>query len=162
MVPHIRCSIRWPNDVILGHRKICGILPELVSHSHDLSRFVLGIGVNLNNSLCDAPTDVRSTGTSLIDLTGSRADPTQFLIQLLGNLFSTLSALSENAPELGVAWSKRCYLRGRTVHIRAGHRVRGQCCGMDYDGALVLVTSNGTQRFTGGQIEIYSESSQDS
>jgi BirA family biotin operon repressor/biotin-[acetyl-CoA-carboxylase] ligase len=193
LVPNIPCGIRWPNDVDLAGRKVCGILPELpegalsppvhpsscesvriqpgacsraqgstrtpeqdLNGERDIQpvRFVLGVGINVNNSLCAAPPQVQAVGTSLLDLTGRRHDLTDLLLQLLRRLSSALDALAQNRQGLYEAWSRRCLLRGQTVELDAGPlHVRGLCRGVDTDGALVIETHAGLRRFLGGRVQ---------
>ena len=163
LVPHIPCGIRWPNDVFMASRKVCGILPELLTQ-HDPSEnpnvvcsvpscLVLGVGINVNNPLQAAPPDVRAVGTSLFDLTGELRDLSDFLIQVLRELSNGLDALATGNRELANAWSQRCMLQGRMVELKVGpRRVRGLCQGVDSEGALVLQNQRGTERFFGGLI----------
>jgi BirA family biotin operon repressor/biotin-[acetyl-CoA-carboxylase] ligase len=187
IAPHVPCGIRWPNDVDLASRKICGVLAEPPGYTpadgvqpsggvgvqptpcgpgedvtreceRQPSRLVVGIGINLNNSLHAAPRDVQSVGTSLIDLTGARHDPTDFLLHLLRRLANTFEALAHRHPAITEAWSRRCRLHGRTVELQAGPlRVRGVCRGIDSDGALIVLTHAGPRRFLGGRIVHYDD-----
>jgi BirA family biotin operon repressor/biotin-[acetyl-CoA-carboxylase] ligase len=156
LVPHISYGIRWPNDVHCAGRKICGVLPELSRQRVEppqSPRLVLGIGVNVNNSLSDAPPDVSGVGVSLLDLTDQSYDLTDFLVRLLRQLANGLDALARRDPQLADAVSQRCVLQGRVVELQAGPRhVRGLCQGIDYHGALTIRTTRGIERFFGGVI----------
>ncbi|GMV94522.1 MAG: biotin--[acetyl-CoA-carboxylase] ligase [Candidatus Hydrogenedentota bacterium] len=142
--PELEFGIRWPNDVFCGNRKICGILPELCG----TSRLVLGIGVNVNNAMVEAPEALRQTAVSLIDLTGKRWNLTETLIALL----QTLERRFDD-PELPAAWAKRCLLRGHQVTVRFETREStGLCKGIEPNGALLLEIGNTCERFYGGTI----------
>jgi len=156
LVPHIPCGIRWPNDVHCAGRKICGVLPELSRQRVEASlppRLVLGIGVNVNNSLSEAPPDVSGVGVSLLDLTDHSYDLTDFLVHLLRQLANGLDALTRGDPQLAYAVSQRCLLQGRVVELQAGPRhVRGLCQGIDNYGALTIRTAHGNEQFFGGVV----------
>jgi BirA family transcriptional regulator, biotin operon repressor / biotin---[acetyl-CoA-carboxylase] ligase len=156
LLPHIPCGIRWPNDVHCGGRKICGVLPELSPQRVEAPlppRLVLGIGVNVNNSLSEAPPDVSRVGVSLLDLTHHPYDLTEFLVHVLRQLASGLDALTRGDPQLAGAVSRRCLLQGRVVELRAGPRhVRGLCQGIDNHGALTIHTARGNEHFFGGVV----------
>lgn len=163
LVPHLSCGIRWPNDVVLAGRKICGILPELAQPPREPrnriiepplpARLVLGVGVNVNNSLAAAPPDVRAIGTSLFDLTGDCYDLTDLLVQVLERLSRGLIALAKGDPQLARVWAQRCVLQGRTIELQTGPtQVRGICKGIDLEGALVLHTPRGRERSFGGVV----------
>ena len=66
-------GIKWPNDVVLNGKKLCGILAESVLGS-DGARLVVGIGVNGNLRLEDFPEELRQTAGSLLTETGKRVD----------------------------------------------------------------------------------------
>ena len=162
-VPRLECGIRWPNDVFVAGQKICGILPELPLPREEPDgpklrrpgpvRLVLGIGINVNNSLRRAPADLRAIGTSLFDLTGDRYDLTDLLVQVLERLSRGLIALAKGDPQLVQVWAQRCVLQGRTIELQTGlTQVRGICKGIDSEGALVLHTPRGRERSFGGVV----------
>ena len=63
-------GLHWPNDVYVGDRKLAGILVEVLPGR----KHVIGIGLNTNNSLADAPPELQQTATTLLDLTGRPHD----------------------------------------------------------------------------------------
>ena len=72
-------GLHWPNDVFVGDRKLAGVLVEVPAEgSH-----IVGIGVNTNNSLADAPVEIRDRAVTLYDLTGRRHDQTGILVEIL-------------------------------------------------------------------------------
>lgn len=154
--------VKWPNDVYVGERKIAGILIETAANWPP--RIVVGIGLNVNNSLADAPLDVRARATSIIDiLTGQLSDRTGVLLSLLEALRSELiywlHAVSlsitdaSSCPEdTGLAtaqwiaerWNPHCFLSGRTVRIESAGRVlTGRCLGVSNAGELKVLTETG-------------------
>lgn len=148
LAPDAACGIKWPNDVLVGGKKICGVLPELprpVSHVRPLpKRIVLGVGINVNNPLQTAPPEVAALATSLLDLTGRTHDLTDVLLRVLTRLERHLTALAEADPYLSEAWTDRCLLRGRTVEILQGdRRIRGTCGGIAADGGLWIDAGDG-------------------
>ncbi len=144
-------ALKWPNDVHLQGRKVCGVLIE--PGPRPSGKLVIGIGVNVNNSLADAPSDVKSRATSLVDVTGRQYDRTDVLIGVLQQLERQLTRLADHDPELPADWQKRCALRGRTVEVDMGkRRTTGTCQGIDPDGALLLSTNDGPVRIFGGTV----------
>jgi len=71
-------SLKWPNDVWMNRRKICGILIE-VGGRRPAPTLVIGIGINVNNSFSGAPDELREIATSLVDTTGTVFDLTEVL-----------------------------------------------------------------------------------
>jgi BirA family biotin operon repressor/biotin-[acetyl-CoA-carboxylase] ligase len=154
--------VKWPNDVYVGERKIAGILIETAANWPP--RIVVGIGLNVNNSLAEAPPDVRARATSIIDiLTGQLSDRTGVLLSLLEamrtEIFHWLNAAylsiadasnSSEATELATTqwiaerWNPHCFLSGRTVRIESAGRVLiGRCLGVSNAGELQVLTETG-------------------
>ena len=179
LAPDCVWSVKWPNDVLLSGRKVCGILLEPAPRTlptpstavdspgmrapgsvqtgseHPLpARLVLGIGVNLNNSFDGAPDDVQRRATSVFHSTGRQESPVRVLSGLLRHLEQNLELLATGNPALSARWMDRCALRGADVAVNVGTDiVRGLCQGIDTDGALVVDTPSGRQRLYGGTIE---------
>ncbi|MEX2286292.1 MAG: biotin--[acetyl-CoA-carboxylase] ligase [Planctomycetaceae bacterium] len=150
-LPNHKFGLKWPNDVFLGARKVCGILVDVPSQKPEC--LIVGIGINVNNSFQDAPEELRPLATSLADTTGERFDPAEVLIRVLLELARSLELLLGEQSALRSAWMSRCILHGRTVHLQSGPRMTvGVCRGIDIDGALLLETDSGMERALGGVI----------
>ncbi|MEX0979142.1 MAG: biotin--[acetyl-CoA-carboxylase] ligase, partial [Pirellulales bacterium] len=148
--PHLplgRVGLHWPNDVFVEGRKIAGVLIDVLSDN----RHVVGIGINVNNTLDGAPDEVRASATSLCELTGLSFDRTALLADLLGNLRIALHASSASPEDLGRRFSELCLQIGHELTVDvAGRRTTGVCQGVAPDGALLLDTPGGFQRFHSG------------
>ncbi len=142
-------GLKWPNDIWLNDRKVCGILVEVPPVQR--GRLVIGIGLNVNNSFASAPSELQSIATSLHDESGVEFDRTELLRDVLRQLDWDLRRLAANDPSLPVRWQNLCVLRDRNVSLDTGQRVvTGRCLGLAEDGALRLQTPSGEQRFYGG------------
>ncbi len=148
-LPPVEIGLKWPNDVFILDRKVCGILVE--TSSRRAGMLVLGVGINVNNSFAAAPPDVRSIATSLTDVGHCDYDLPDVLIGVLRQLAGRLQQLATGADDVWQRWQTFSMLTGRTVHLEAGTRqVVGVCQGIDRQGALVLRTDSATERFFGG------------
>ena len=151
LIPHAELGLKWPNDVFLYDRKVCGILVEIPPRQS--GTLVIGIGLNVNNSLQDAPPDLAARATALCDASNREWDLNDVLITLLQHLDDHLNQLRDDDPTLAERWHGTCYLRGRTVQHSVGDRVTtGLCQGVDRQGALLLQTETGLVRVIGGVI----------
>ena len=150
--PRPPAGIRWPNDVYVGERKLAGLLVEVPTVSPaSRAAVVMGLGLNVNNRLDDAPADVRRRGAALVDLGLAQSDLTFVLVRLLARLRGRIDDLMQHDPQLAADWQSRCLLRGRTVTLEQGPRtVRGRCLGIEIDGSLALETDRGAERFYAG------------
>ena len=143
--------LKWPNDVYVNGRKICGILLETIPEFPTV--LIVGIGLNVNNSISTAGTELQRTATSLRDLTGDWADRTEILLRSLRVFEEELQGLGQNDPTFIPRCRKRCYLTGRRLEVRdVLTELAGTCLGIDDDGALRIMTESGPQRIFAGEI----------
>jgi BirA family biotin operon repressor/biotin-[acetyl-CoA-carboxylase] ligase len=148
--------IKWPNDVLLGGRKVCGILIESAGGIQPVKdHLIVGIGVNVNNSWRNRPVDVNCNGTSLCDVRGQEFNLQELLICLLESLSFRIKQLCRSDRNLVRDWQCLDYLAGRRVVLAAeGRQIAGRCVEIAEDGALVLDTRSGQKRFFSGSIQL--------
>ncbi|MEJ7591510.1 MAG: biotin--[acetyl-CoA-carboxylase] ligase [Planctomycetaceae bacterium] len=142
--------LKWPNDVLIGDRKLCGILVEQHSVAQRQA-IIIGIGVNVNNSLCDAPAEIAQRATSLFDLKGRSFELSAILIAILQRLSYRINQLMTQ-PRLALAeMNHHNVLTGRIVTLRTGDAtMTGLCVGVDDEGQLVLQTERQLHRCASG------------
>ncbi len=145
LVPKHTVSTKWPNDILIADQKVCGILSE--QHSTDFgSVLIIGIGLNLNNSLATAPDDIRQQATSIFDRTGHSFDLTETLNLLLNLLSRTLHQLKRNPAEIARESAEFNRLTGKQITVQTPtETLVGECTGIAADGALLL-NAGGTIR----------------
>jgi len=140
LLPNHPPGIRWPNDVLADGRKLAGILIEALPDR----RHVVGIGLNSNNTMADAPADLRPVATTLSDLAGQSFDQTEILIKLLKSLERRFDELRNRAETLVARADALCLQRGQILAFDQGGRaVEGRCRGIAADGALLMETPSG-------------------
>jgi BirA family biotin operon repressor/biotin-[acetyl-CoA-carboxylase] ligase len=132
----LRTDIKWPNDLLSGERKICGILSEAIETPAGRA-VIVGIGINLTPSAFPE-------ATSVAEATGVKPDREAILAALLSALTRWYSLLNER-EKIVAAWSSRSsYATGRLVQVNNGDELwRGTTCGVEPDGALRLRTVSG-------------------
>jgi BirA family biotin operon repressor/biotin-[acetyl-CoA-carboxylase] ligase len=131
-------EIKWPNDVLLNHRKVCGILAEMVWMGEKADCVVLGIGVNVKPEAVPAPGQLNFPATSIEIETGRTEDGLLLLRDILQALLHWRKLLTKDL--FIKAWEERLAFRGEQVEIRReGFPVRrGQIEGLEWDGSLRL------------------------
>jgi BirA family biotin operon repressor/biotin-[acetyl-CoA-carboxylase] ligase len=140
-------GVHWPNDVFVGRRKLAGILVEALPDG----RHIVGIGMNVNNSLRDAPADVQAVATSLRDVTGRDYPVASLLSTLLERLEGKLALLAEDPAAIGRQCDACCLQHDQVLTIDNGQTTAtGRCQGIAADGALLLNTERGLERFYAG------------
>ncbi len=142
-----RVGLHWPNDVFVEGKKVAGILIDVLPSG----QHVVGIGLNVNNLLDDAPADVRSRATSLCELTGRIYDRTSLLLDLLRQLELAVRDSAAAPDTFGRRFLELCLQLGQELTIEVGsQRTTGRCAGIGPDGALLLETVGGWQKFYSG------------
>jgi BirA family transcriptional regulator, biotin operon repressor / biotin---[acetyl-CoA-carboxylase] ligase len=151
-IPGADVRLKWPNDVYIAGGKVCGVLVEVPPDSPD--RLVIGVGLNVNVSLREAPDDVRRRARALCDVAGHPLKIGDILLLILQKLDSHLQRLDTAFVSLLSDWRRRCLLSGRCVTLHDGTRsVSGTCLGFDDDGSLLLQTVAGPRRYRSGVVE---------
>ena len=140
-------TVKWPNDVLLGGRKVAGLLNELDAETERIHYLILGIGVNLNMSPEQFPPDLRYPATSLFIETGKPVERLAFTRLLLGHLDRLYSLYYEQGfPAVLEHWQRYFELTGRDVEVDCQeYLLRGRVLGLDEDGALLLRLPDGKQ-----------------
>jgi len=138
--------VKWPNDVLLGGRKLAGILVEGRPQE---AWAVLGIGINVAVDVADLPEELRS---QVATLQRAASEVDDVLAVLLGSLERWLAA--SEADVLG-AVRERDALLGQTVRWSAG---AGQASGIDGDGRLLVRTSRGSVALESGEVHLVGNS----
>ena len=150
-VTGVRPQIKWPNDLVLGGRKLAGILTEisLEGESGHVSHVVVGIGINVR-----APEgDGLSTVPGSLQMVDGRWDAPQALQAVVPALITTLQAFARQgfAP-LQQRFAQRDALAGRAVSLSDGSA--GTAQGVAADGALQVQTAGGVVAVTSSEISV--------
>ena len=141
-------SLKWPNDVEAGHKKVAGALAHATTDGEGGS-LVLGIGVNVHQQPDDFPPELRETATSLA-LAGHAVDRLSLFVDLTREL-DRVAIPAERAAALA-EWRKRSTLLGREVEVTRDGRpvVRGVARDIGDDGALLV----GSERIVVGDVRV--------
>ena len=135
-------DIKWPNDILAGERKICGILAESFDTSLGKA-LILGIGVNLTQQAF--PAELCEVATSVQTVTGVAPSREEFVSVLLAELGSWYSLLQSDGGVASIlkAWSERSsYVTGKSIIVQDDNEsFAGITCGLEPDGALRVKTA---------------------
>jgi len=152
-VARLPLNCKWPNDVLLDGKKVCGILPELVTDKAGRDWIVLGIGINLRPvSVPDAAYPV----TSLAD--HGIAVSAEAVVRILSQEMAHRLAQWRNdgfAP-ICQAWQTAGPTPGATITVRlpegGGTTVKGRFRTLDVDGGLVIEVNGAFRRILAGEV----------
>jgi BirA family biotin operon repressor/biotin-[acetyl-CoA-carboxylase] ligase len=151
---NVPAAIKWPNDLLVGERKIAGILTELASEPERINWAVVGIGVNVNAAREDFPPELRETATSVLIERGAPAPRALFVAACLTSLERWLDCHAEEGFEpVREAWRARAATLGREVAVRTeGREIAGRAEDVDEAGALLVRTDAGVERILSGDV----------
>ena len=137
----LKAELKWPNDVLIAGRKVCGILAEMDAEM-DVVNFVnVGIGINANTSV----PQFERTATSLKDMLGREISRKEFVSALLVELERQQPLLM--TANLLKQWKKLSVTLNREVRVVSlGDEVVGQAIDIDATGALMLRDKDGSLR----------------
>jgi len=148
-------AIKWPNDILIGKKKLAGILTEASCDPERIHHVILGIGINLNYTSDAMPEDLRRRATSLLEITGKPVHRESFLQALLQGIERCYGELEQAGfAALAQRWQAYFAWRGRRVRVKLLDQVTiGTAKGIDPDGALVLIDDYGSeQRILAGDV----------
>jgi BirA family transcriptional regulator, biotin operon repressor / biotin---[acetyl-CoA-carboxylase] ligase len=141
-ITKIKPRVKWPNDVFLGDRKVCGVLIETIPVGGTSQHVtVIGIGINCQVNFEQAPDELRQSATSLHDwaLAASfeSTSPESVLVQFVHQWLRDECAFRESQETFSANWPEHSLLDGHWVEVKhAGGIARGLCLGINQQGAL--------------------------
>lgn len=144
----VDATIKWPNDVRVGDRKLAGILTEMEGEADRISWLVVGIGLNANVDPEDLPGDQPATSLqSEVGTVDRRA-----VVQTLLEEFWTLS--TADSEEIMAAWRELASTLGQRVRVETPREtVVGEAVDITAPGTLVVETENGQREITAGDCD---------
>ncbi len=138
----INCMIKWPNDIIVGRKKLVGILTEMSAEFDAVEYIVTGVGVNTDTT--EFPEEIAAKATSIFLETGKKTDKNKLLACLLEYIENEFIAndlrLSDNAL---AQYTDMCATISRNVtFFRNGKSISGMACGIDKNGELKVMLAD--------------------
>jgi BirA family biotin operon repressor/biotin-[acetyl-CoA-carboxylase] ligase len=151
-------ELKWPNDLLIGEKKLGGVLIELRAESTGPACVVIGIGLNvaLGAALLRRIAD---TGTEATDLASAAPEAPKRNAVAAALISCCVQGLAEFAREglkpFIAEWHAADALRGRAVNVSGAEGIsRGLARGIDLHGALLVETPHGVKRFVSGDVTV--------
>lgn len=132
--------IKWPNDLVAGGKKICGILSSCRTQEGRLDFAVIGLGVNLGPG--SYPEELKDRAGCLAEM-GVTPDREDLLYQYLRHLDRQLRDLEAGGAEVLAELKDHCVTLGREVLVSGGTELRGTAVDIGKSGELILRTEDG-------------------
>lgn len=141
-------KIKWPNDLFIGNKKLCGILTEMQAELEVIQYLVIGFGVNVNQKQTDFPQGLQNKSTSLQMETGQQWNRTELVQAILQDFEQSYAYYLEHGFDfVKQKWFDHAYRIQEKLEIRQHNDTfRAVMEGINDDGALIVRTEAGDQR----------------
>jgi BirA family biotin operon repressor/biotin-[acetyl-CoA-carboxylase] ligase len=144
-------EIKWPNDLLLNGRKVCGILTELEAEMDKINYTVVGIGINVNNQL---EKELQKTATTLKQEVGARVPRVELLRSILKSFDKNYNKLIlDDYSFIRDSWLSHANIVGKKIQVEDEKTViTGVVFDIDDSGCLILDTKDGRVRIISGDV----------
>ncbi len=150
------CQIKWPNDVLLCEKKVCGILTEMELEMDEISYVVIGVGLNVNRE--DFPEELSGMATSLFRETGEKTVRAALLADVIKEFSLRYSRFlkEQSFASFKEEYEERLVNIGREVRlIRRGQELVRRAVGIDEEGGLLVQNAEGeTECVVSGEVSV--------
>ncbi len=135
--------LKWPNDVLIDGKKVCGILAQMKMSVNAIDFIVVGIGMNVNLSHQEFPLDIQEIATSLAVETGREISRLELIISLYENLAKWYRQLAQNGFDpIKEKWLSLSSMIGKTVSVMFREETAsGKAVDLGDDGSLIILTA---------------------
>lgn len=140
----INTKIKWPNDIYLNSKKLCGILTESKISKNKVEYVIIGVGINVNLELSDFSDELKNKATSLLISTGKCFDREEILNKLLENFYEEYNELiNGNKDKILKTYRNNSLILNREVNLEYNNSIR-KVIPIDIleDGSLLIKNSN--------------------
>lgn len=153
--PRLEVDLKWPNDVLIGGKKVCGILTEMNAEATRVRYVVVGIGLNVNHE--NFPESLQSDATSLRLAAGrkwSRVEVAATLLKSLNREYRSLLEQQNARQSILLRFAQHStWVLGKQVCVQEnGATITGVTQGLDENGFLLVGAQHGLQRILSGTV----------
>jgi BirA family biotin operon repressor/biotin-[acetyl-CoA-carboxylase] ligase len=156
-VTGLSAEIKWPNDLLIGGKKVVGILTEMSAEVDRVRHVILGIGVDVNQDAAEFAPELRKIATSLKIEAGEEISRAELAVEILRELdFDYARVCVGKFSQVADEWEDGCATIGKHVSVQMGGRLTRGCAeALDDDGALLVRTEHGhLERIIGGDVTL--------
>ena len=143
--------IKWPNDILINGKKICGILTEVDAKENKINYCIVGIGLNTNNKLNE---ELKDIAISIKELTDQKISNKDLLQKILKNFNINYTKLQDsNFKDIQKIWNNYAQIVGKKIQVIDDDKeLTGIVTGVNDNGALILDTNNRIKLISTGDL----------
>ena len=141
------CEIKWPNDIMINGKKVCGILTEATTSFNSIENVVVGVGIDANLNIEDFPEELKDKTTSLEIELGRKVDENLLIKLFLEETEEIIELFNHGRhEEILKEWRKRSYTIGKIVEVKKpfNQPYDAYALGISKEGSLVVEKTDGT------------------
>ncbi len=142
----LKPTIKWPNDILIDGKKVCGILTEMQGDMDTIQYIVVGIGINVNLDMDDIPDELKDKATSLKIETGSficRVAMVKALLRELENIYLNYIDTGDSKGIIDYIVDHSATIGNRVKVIGVNTHLEGMAIGLSDNGALLVMLDDG-------------------
>jgi len=145
---NLKSEVKWPNDVLIGGKKICGILTEASIAGKHVNAIIVGIGINANFDLEDLPYDLWKSTTTLKEVIGKHVNREELICVLLKEFEECFELFKERKiGRLLDEWREMACFLGKRIEVKSfRENWAGKAIDIDESGALIVELDNGERK----------------
>lgn len=140
-------EIKWPNDIMIHDKKVCGILTEAVTQFNTIENVIIGVGIDANIDIKDFPEELQNGTTTIADELGRKEDENTLIRYFLEEFEKIAEQFThEGYEDILKEWRKRSYSIGKIVEVREpfNKNYDAYVVGIGKEGALIVEKIDGT------------------
>lgn len=154
---NIDSKIKWPNDIVVDGKKLCGILTEMSCELNKINYIVIGIGINANLDEDDFSDELKNTATSLKKITGENIQRNKLLALVLNHFEKLYDSFKEdlNLKKTIEICRKYSALVGKEIQIiKNGNTRLGKAIDLSDEGELIVQFEAGIEKIYSGEVSV--------
>ena len=147
--------IKWPNDIVIGGKKICGILTEMSAQFDFINHIVIGIGINVHNE--HFPEEIAETASSILLQTGKRIRRAELIEQILEQFEHYYAIFMETEDLSGLVKEYNSILVNMNKSVRVldpKEPFEGKAMGITKKGELIVDTWESRKMVSSGEVSV--------
>lgn len=149
-------KIKWPNDIIVNGKKVCGILTEMSAEPDYINYVIIGVGINVNNT--EFPDEIKETATSLLNEKGDRVGRTDLIVGIMDFFEYYYNVYEENQDIADFVDLYESYLVNKDKEVRVldpKGEYKGIAQGINDNGELIVQKEDGSfVRIDSGEVSV--------
>lgn len=154
----LKATIKWPNDIVLNKKKVCGILTEMSGELNKINYIVMGIGINVNIESEDFPGDIKDIATSIKIESGDSVKRKELVSSILNNfenLYEEFINSGTIKESLAICKENSALIGNDVKIIKRNEEVFARAIGLTEDGELIVEYNDGkVDKIVSGEVSV--------